>query len=106
MRRCLGCRQSVEKLALLRFVVERAFSEGEAQPGAGEGLGEAVIVRDLNGVRAGRGAYLHPSLECWTRVREPGRWEHAFRLEKGRLALGEFTEFFKGLGVELSKQVG
>ena len=54
----------------------------------------------------GRGVYLHSGLDCWTKVRDAGRWEHALRLDKGALAGQKFVEFFRELGAELGKQVG
>jgi len=27
----------------------------------------------------GRGAYVHPTVACWSRLGDVGRWQHAFR---------------------------
>jgi len=47
VRTCLGCRQRVAASALLRCVAQ----DGEAVP-------------DASGVLPGRGAWVHPTLEC------------------------------------------
>ncbi|MBC7723642.1 MAG: YlxR family protein [Burkholderiaceae bacterium] len=47
VRTCLGCRQRAHKSSLLRFVV----SDGE-------------LVADHSAVKPGRGAWVHPTVEC------------------------------------------
>ena len=51
-RRCIGCRRSGDRSVLLRFaVVERD--------------GVSTVVLDEQRILPGRGAWLHPDLECW-----------------------------------------
>nr|WP_082538036.1 YlxR family protein [Angustibacter sp. Root456] len=51
-RRCVGCRRSGRRSVLLRFaVVERD--------------GARTVVLDERRILPGRGAWLHPDLECW-----------------------------------------
>lgn len=67
-RRCVVCRKSAPKRELLRFV---AGIEG--------------LERDELAVRPGRGAYVHPSLECCSKMNEPGRFEYALKLKPGAI---------------------
>ena len=51
-RRCVGCRRRGGRSVLLRFaVVERD--------------GASTVVLDERRILPGRGAWLHPDLECW-----------------------------------------
>jgi predicted RNA-binding protein YlxR (DUF448 family) len=68
LRRCIVCRKSSEKEDLLRFV--------EINGGIGW---------DREKRQPGRGAYVHTSLACWSKMTEQGMWEHALRLPKGSL---------------------
>lgn len=51
-RTCVGCRARVARTDLVRVV---AITEGTS----------TVLVPDLNGSAAGRGAHLHPTIECF-----------------------------------------
>lgn len=64
-RRCLGCRRSVGKEELLRFV--------RADTGA--------VLWDRERMAPGRGAYLHPRLRCLQLLLEAKVWQRAFRLD-------------------------
>ena len=66
-RSCIFCRRKGAKQSLLRFVVKNG-----------------LIVWDSEHSISGRGAYMHPTVECWSHMREIGRWEHAFRLAADR----------------------
>ncbi len=68
-RKCVVCRERAEKEKLQRFVY---FEE--------------KLVWDPEGRMTGRGAYIHPALQCVSRMTEPKIWEHAFRLGKGKLS--------------------
>lgn len=91
LRKCLICRKSDKKANLLRFVV-----------------GHQGIVWDREERMPGRGAYLHRYMECYSKLVEPGRWEHALKLPSGlgkRQNLAELLDevhgFMKAQGNEL-----
>ena len=65
MRKCLGCGEMKPKKELIRAVKS---PEGE-------------ISRDLTGKKSGRGAYICPCKECFTKARKGKRLERA--LETG-----------------------
>jgi predicted RNA-binding protein YlxR (DUF448 family) len=62
LRRCIGCGRSEPKAVLLRFVIVGG-----------------VPTWDPRHDRPGRGAYVHPTVACWSRLADVGRWQHAFR---------------------------
>lgn len=68
-RSCICCRLRAEKKDLLRFVLQ-----------------EGQIVWDREHTLPGRGAYVHPRLECWLSMASTKLWERAFRLKKGELS--------------------
>jgi predicted RNA-binding protein YlxR (DUF448 family) len=76
-RTCVGCRARTAQTDLLRLVVV-----------------EGVIVPDPAGTQPGRGAYLHPDLECLELAERRRAFPRAFRLAgpldggvlRGRLA--------------------
>jgi uncharacterized protein len=63
VRTCVGCRQEAGKQALIRLV---------RRPGGG-------AMADVEKQRDGRGAYLHPSVECIALARKKGTLERALR---------------------------
>lgn len=67
-RRCVICRGSGAKKGLLRFVIQGN-----------------ELVWDSDHTRSGRGAYVHPSPACWSRMVNAAQWEHALRLTRGSL---------------------
>ena len=62
MRQCAGCREMKQKNEMVRVV---RSPEGE-------------ISLDFRGKSPGRGAYLCPSTECFTRVRKSRALERSF----------------------------
>jgi predicted RNA-binding protein YlxR (DUF448 family) len=62
-RTCVGCRARTAKTELLRLVVV-----------------EGVIVPDTEGRLPGRGAHLHPALECLELAERRRAFPRAFRL--------------------------
>ncbi|MEV8180398.1 YlxR family protein [Specibacter sp. NPDC078692] len=53
MRTCIGCRKTSDRLQLVRLVRSRNTS------------GELEALVDVARRMPGRGAWLHPNLECW-----------------------------------------
>ena len=62
-RTCVACRKVKAKRELIRLV--RTYDES--------------IEVDINGKKAGRGAYLCPTQECWESGLKGGRLEHSLR---------------------------
>ncbi|WP_449372370.1 YlxR family protein [Arthrobacter psychrolactophilus] len=54
VRTCIGCRKSGARIQLVRIVRST------------NGSGETVALVDVRRRRPGRGAWLHPTAECWT----------------------------------------
>lgn len=46
---------------------------------------DAKLFWDEHARLPGRGAYVHRTLACWSKMSEPGLWEHVLRLKKGSL---------------------
>ncbi len=67
-RRCVICRRSGEKWELLRFIAQ----------------GDSLMWDEFQH-SAGRGAYVHRSLACWSRMSQTGPFEHALRLGRSVL---------------------
>ena len=65
-RRCLGCRRSDKKDALLRVVAV-----------------EAKCVVDWEGILPGRGAYVHPARKCVLRSIQNNVWPSALKKAGG-----------------------
>lgn len=65
IRTCVGCRQERPKRDMVRVV---RTAEGN-------------VVADPSGKRAGRGAYLCPSPECWSRGLQRGSLAHTLKTE-------------------------
>jgi len=62
LRMCLGCQEMKPKKELLRIVRDK----------------EGSICVDFTGKKAGRGAYICRSAECFERARKGKRFEKAF----------------------------
>lgn len=75
IRRCLGCRRSDEKDALLRVVAV-----------------EAKCVVDGEGVLPGRGAYVHPTRKCVLLSLRHNVWSSALK-QAGGLDVSELTKW-------------
>lgn len=67
-RTCCICRSRDRKEELVRLVV------------AGEEL-----IRDSSQQLPGRGAYVHPRVNCISQMNQASRWERALRLPQGTL---------------------
>ena len=65
IRTCTGCRQERPKREMMRVV---RTPEGN-------------VVVDPTGKRAGRGAYLCPSQDCWNRALQRGSLAHTLKTE-------------------------
>ena len=68
-RMCLVCRERAEKGSLLRVVREGT-----------------QLRLDRAQRHCGRGAYLHPRWQCWSRIDGAKGWERALRLPRGSLS--------------------
>ena len=75
MRTCVGCKERAVKSSLLRFVA----------------VGD-VIQPDPQARLPGRGAYLHPSLECFELARRRRAFPRALRAA-GPLSLALLAEY-------------
>jgi uncharacterized protein len=78
IRTCVGCKERTEKSSLLRLVA------------AGD-----VIQPDPQARLPGRGAYLHPSLECLDLARRRRTFPRALRTA-GPLSLEPVAEYLRG----------
>ena len=67
-RRCICCRQSGSKKDLLRFVWS------------------GKLVFDQHQRLPGRGAYVHPSHQCWAKIGDARKWERAFVSSRAALS--------------------
>lgn len=65
-RRCLGCRRSVSKDSLLRFVAQ-----------------DGRLVADREGTLPGRGAYVHPNRECVSSSLRRKAWSAGLKVPGG-----------------------
>jgi predicted RNA-binding protein YlxR (DUF448 family) len=63
------------------------------------------ILLDEQQVMPGRGAYIHPELDCVTKINQVGRWERALKLTSGSIRLDVLAELAKRLIVEVSDGV-
>ncbi len=84
-RTCVACRQVKAKRQLIRLV---------ALPGGG-------IEVDTSGRKAGRGAYMCPTLECWQAGLAAGRLEYTLRTSLTRENRERLILFSKKLDREL-----
>ncbi len=65
-RTCVVCRAKGTKSSLVRVV-----------------LRDGAPVLDLDQKLPGRGGYVHRSLDCASKMAQPGRWERALRAAQG-----------------------
>lgn len=70
IRTCIGCRQRASKRELVRVTVEIRS-------------GQAVVTPDPEGTAPGRGAHLHPTIECYDLAVRRKAFARALRLEGG-----------------------
>ena len=84
-RTCIACRSTSDKRGFVRIV----------RPAAGQaGTPAGSVEIDLTGKKAGRGAYLCPSAECWEQALKKGRIEAALKVKltaDDRLRMTEFA---------------
>ncbi len=73
-RTCCVCRSKGGKGELIRLV----HSHGR-------------LVLDSNQRAKGRGAYIHPTEECLTKMGQTARWERSLRLSSGTLSAVEVS---------------
>ncbi|QQB16168.1 YlxR family protein [Brevibacterium sp. 2SA] len=64
-RTCIACRKTANRDELVRFV-----HRPDEQP---------AIVRDVSATLPGRGAWIHPDVECLMKARTPAPFARAFR---------------------------
>lgn len=74
LRRCIVCRTSTRRDALLRIVC------------AGD-----KITLDCANKLPGRGAYVHRTQDCLARLTDSGRIAHALRVERSQVAPAELA---------------
>ena len=74
VRTCIGCRQRAAKRELLR-VVAGPETHGQAKA--------RVVVPDPRGTAPGRGAHLHPTLECFELAERKRAFARALRHNAG-----------------------
>jgi predicted RNA-binding protein YlxR (DUF448 family) len=93
-RTCLGCRQVKAKRELIRIV---NTSDGNLEV-------------DITGKKAGRGAYLCPTSECWEAGLKGNRLDHALRTnlsQDGRAQLMKYAEgHLKGVNSASGEKTG
>lgn len=65
MRTCLGCGQRADKTDLVRVVAVKATT---------------VVVPDLRGSAEGRGAHMHPTIQCFERAKRRKAFGRALRI--------------------------
>ncbi|HET9499032.1 MAG TPA: YlxR family protein [Marmoricola sp.] len=71
VRTCIGCRERAAKRELLRVVA-----------GTGQD-GQPVVVPDPEGTAPGRGAHLHPTIECFELAERRRAFSRALRHDAG-----------------------
>jgi len=81
VRTCIGCRKRAAKRELLRVVA-----------GAGADGREATVVPDPRGTAPGRGAHLHPTLECLELAERKRAFARALRQGGRALSLEQLRE--------------
>ncbi|OZC89558.1 DUF448 domain-containing protein [Rhodococcus sp. 06-418-1B] len=72
MRTCVGCKERVPAVDLLRVVVGRTVDTDSS---------EFVIVPDVHRRLPGRGAWLHPVLECLVNAERRRAFGRALRVQ-------------------------
>jgi len=91
-RTCVACREVAGKRGLVRIVR----------------TADGVMV-DPSGKMAGRGAYVHPSRNCWVQVTEGRRLDQALRTRlnpEDRQRIADFMTALPENGAETGKETG
>jgi predicted RNA-binding protein YlxR (DUF448 family) len=73
-RTCCICRSKGDKRTLIRLVAQ-----------------DGVLIIDDQHRLPGRGGYVHPTIECVSRMGQPQRWERAFRLKGASLEASQVS---------------
>jgi len=92
LRTCVACREVAGKRGLVRIVR----------------TADGVMV-DPSGKMAGRGAYVHPSRNCWVQVTEGRRLDQALRTRlnpEDRQRIADFMTALPENGAETGKETG
>jgi len=92
IRRCIACGRREQKYSLIRFV-----KQGE------------LMHFDKDQVLNGRGVYVHPSLECFSKVTEVRLWFRSLQRKRGlvdsQTILAALDDARKELGIEFAGSV-
>jgi len=88
-RTCCICRSKGDKRTLIRVVV----AEGR------------LVVDDLQSL-PGRGGYVHPTVECVSRMGQAQRWERALRIQGVSLEASQVAQVVKELMARVGGSAG
>ena len=78
IRTCIGCRTKTVATELFRVVVARVPAAADSKPV--EGVGAVLVVPDPGRSAAGRGAWLHPRLDCAQQAHRRRAFARALRV--------------------------
>lgn len=98
VRTCIGCRERAAKRELLRIV-----AGADAENHEGSQPGSWFVVPDPSGTASGRGAHLHPTLECLALAERKRAFARALRHDAevwGALSLERLREHLQQLDRE------
>lgn len=79
-RTCCVCRSKADKRSLVRLV-----------------CCNGALLWDDRQRAPGRGAYVHRTPECLSKMGQPGKWEHVLRIPQGTLVPAQVSEVTRGL---------
>jgi predicted RNA-binding protein YlxR (DUF448 family) len=102
IRTCIGCRERATKRELLRIV---AGTDAEGHEGSQSG--SWFVVPDPSGTARGRGAHLHPTLDCLALAERKRAFARALRHDSGvwgALSLERLREHLHLLDPEETEQ--
>jgi predicted RNA-binding protein YlxR (DUF448 family) len=63
------------------------------------------VILDEQHVMQGRGAYIHPELDCITKINQVGRWERALKVTSGSIRADVLAELAKRLISEVNRDL-
>ncbi len=86
-RTCCICRARANKLELGRLV-----------------CCEGVLIWDHPQTVQSRGAYVHLTVECVSKMAQPGRWEHVLRQPRGTVKPEQLREVVKEILGEVNRE--
>ncbi len=84
-RTCVVCRSKAPKGTLVRLVLR----------------GKALVLDERQSL-PGRGGYVHPSVECVSKMAQPAKWDRALRAGPGGLDVAELRRVAQGLLQQLA----